>query len=112
MIKLKLKFNKIDQAALFKGKEDTYLDLVVWENKDGPGRFGDTHYVTQDLGKARRENGERSPIIGNGTEIRTARPLMQSRPAPAPTPQPPQTMTFLNPPPEDARPDDTENVPF
>jgi hypothetical protein len=88
MIRLKIKFNQIDQTTLFQGKNGPMLDLVVWENKNGPGQYGDTHYVTQDLGKERREAGEKSPIIGNGKASGTVQPTRQ--PATA-------TKTFMKP---------------
>lgn len=64
-ITLKLNVSKILKEHLFKGKNGTYLDLVVWPNKDGEGQYGDTHYVVQELSKAARDKGERGPIIGN-----------------------------------------------
>jgi hypothetical protein len=64
-ITLKLNVSKILKEHLFKGAKGTYLDLVVWPNKDGAGQFGDTHYVVQEISKTAREAGERGPIIGN-----------------------------------------------
>ena len=78
MIKVKIKFDQIDQKALFQGKSGRYLDLVLWENKDGKSQYGDDFTVKQDLGKERR--GEKAPIIGNARWGGTVQP---SRPAPA-----------------------------
>lgn len=66
-IKLKLDVKKILKDHLFKGNKGTYLDLVVWPNKDGPDKYGNTHYVVQELSRAARDAGERGPIIGNLT---------------------------------------------
>lgn len=77
MIKVKIKFDQIDQKALFQGKSGRYLDLVLWENKDGKSQYGDDFTVKQDLGKERR--GEKAPIIGNARWVGTVQP---SRPAP------------------------------
>ena len=77
MIKVKIKFDQIDQKALFQGKSGRYLDLVLWENKDGKSQYGDDFTVKQDLGKERR--GEKAPIIGNARWGGTVQP---SRPAP------------------------------
>lgn len=62
MIKIKVKFDQIDQTALFQGKSGRYLNLVLWENRDGKGKYGEDFTVKQDLGKERR--GEKVPIIG------------------------------------------------
>lgn len=66
-IKLKLDVKKILKDHLFKGDKGTYLDLVVWPNKDGKDQYGNTHYVVQELSRAARDAGERGPIIGNLT---------------------------------------------
>lgn len=64
-ITLKIDVTKIDKAHLFKGARGTYLDLVLFENKDGEGQYGDTHYVVQGISKEAREAGTRGPIVGN-----------------------------------------------
>jgi hypothetical protein len=75
-ITLKLDLTKILKEHLFKGAKGTYLDLVVWPNKDGAGQYGDTHYVVQEINKAARDAGERGPIIGNAKvpEVETSAP--------------------------------------
>lgn len=79
-IKLKIDVTKIIKDHLFKGGKGTYLDCVVWPNKDGAGQYGDTHYIVQELSRAARDAGERGPIVGNLTL-----PEMEA-PAPAPVP--------------------------
>ena len=66
---IKINVSKIDKTALFEGKNGKYLDLVLFENKDGPDQYGNHGFVTQDIGKQRREAGERGPIIGNYKEV-------------------------------------------
>ena len=100
MIRLKIKYDQIDQTALFKGQKHTFLDLVVFENENGPDQYGQTHTVRQDLGKERRMRGEKSPILGNGKSSIV--------PAKKPTPAT-QTRTYMNPPPAD---NVDEDVPF
>jgi hypothetical protein len=80
-ITLKLDVTKILKEHLFKGAKGTYLDLVVWPNKDGTGQYGDTHYVVQEISKAAREAGERGPIIGNAKvpEIEAPPPARQQQ---------------------------------
>jgi hypothetical protein len=52
----KIDVTKIDKASLYKGK---FLDLVLWENRDGPGQYGDTHMIVQSVqrGPSRWEEG-------------------------------------------------------
>ena len=56
---------KIDKTALYAGKNGKYLNIVFFDNKDGPDQYGNNGFVTQDIGKERRLAGERGPIIGN-----------------------------------------------
>jgi hypothetical protein len=66
---LKINCSKIDKSALFEGKNGKYLDLVLFENKGGVDQYGNHGFVTQDIGRERREAGERGPIIGNWKEV-------------------------------------------
>lgn len=89
-IKLKLDVTKIVKEHLFKGNKGTYLDLVVWPNKDGKDQYGNTHYVVQELNRAARDAGERGPIIGNLTLPENDEPApapRQQRPPARQTPQ-------------------------
>jgi hypothetical protein len=65
MITISINVTRIDKTALFEGKTGKFLNLALRENKDGPDQYGNTGFVAQDLGKERREAGERGPIIGN-----------------------------------------------
>ena len=86
-IKIKIDVTKIDKAALYKGAKGTYLDAVMWPTPDS--QYGDDYMVTQDIGKDRRQAGEKGPILGNAKILETqggqrpAAPLPQ-RPAQAP----------------------------
>ena len=66
--KATIKVNKLDKSAFFKGKNgDTYCSVILWENKDGPDQFDNTHSIKQDLGKERK--GEKSDYVGNAKQI-------------------------------------------
>jgi len=73
IITAKIDFNKLDKARFFKGKPDQsghtplWIDIVLVERKE-PGRFGDTHFITQAASKEERTNKVKMPIIGNATE--------------------------------------------
>jgi hypothetical protein len=58
----KIDVKKIDKAHLYKGQ---YLDLVIWENRDGPGQYGDTHMIVQSVSKEDRQAGKKGAIVGN-----------------------------------------------
>jgi hypothetical protein len=67
MIRIKINLSKVDESAVFIGKNGArYLDLTVMENRNGPDQYGNDYMVTQDIGRERRLNGERGPILGNG----------------------------------------------
>lgn len=61
----KINCSKILKEHLFDGKSGKLLDIAIWPNKDGPDKYGNTHYVTQGISKEARERGEKGPIIGN-----------------------------------------------
>lgn len=63
--KIKIDVSKIDKAHLFKGEKGTYLNVAVWENREGPDKWGNTHYLTQEISQEARESGVKAPIIGN-----------------------------------------------
>ena len=65
MIKLKIDVTKIDKSRLFVGAKGTYLDLALFENKDGKGEYGDDGFIVQEVTKEKREAGIKGPIIGN-----------------------------------------------
>ncbi len=105
MIRIKINLAKIDQTAVFEGKNGArYIDLTLMENKQGLDQYGNTHMCVQDLGKERRLAGEKGPILGNGKTIGTVQP---SRPTSDSGP----VKTFMKEPPAPAATDDSE-IPF
>lgn len=80
MITCKINVTKIDKAALFPGKNGKYLDIVLWENKDGPDQYSNDGFITQDIGKERREAGEKGSIIGNWKQKDKPAPKPQATP--------------------------------
>jgi hypothetical protein len=69
MITISINVQRIDKTALFEGKTGKFLNLALRENKDGPDKFGNTGFVVQDIGRERREAGEKGPIIGNWRQM-------------------------------------------
>ena len=66
---IRINVSKIDKSAIYEGKNGKYVDLVMFENRDGEDQYGNLGFVTQDIGKERRLAGERGPILGNWKEI-------------------------------------------
>lgn len=83
----KIDVSKIDKSAIFEGKQGKYIDVVIWDNKDGRDRFGWDGSIQQDIGKERRNAGEKGPYIGNWKDTdrneaqTTYQPRQQSAPA-------------------------------
>ncbi len=65
-ITIRIDVKKILKEHLYEGKNGAkYLNLAIFENRDGLDRFGNSHYVVQDIPKEARDRGEKGPILGN-----------------------------------------------
>jgi len=87
ILRVKIDLKKLDHSALFKTEKATYLDLSVLM-KDGEDQYGNHGMVVQDVGKQRREAGEKGPILGNvkwiiqpGQGTQQAQPAAKAAPA-------------------------------
>ena len=69
MQRLKIDVKKIDKALLFAGAKGTYLDATLMDNREGTDQYGNDGFIVQDIGKERREAGEKGPIIGNWKHV-------------------------------------------
>lgn len=69
MIRIKMDVKKINKSQLFVGAKGTYMDLTLMDNRDGTDEYGNDGFVVQDIGKERREAGEKGPIVGNWKHI-------------------------------------------
>lgn len=63
-IAAKIDVKKILKDDLYVGEKGTYLDAILIPN-DGPSKYGDDGFVVQGVSKAKRDKGERGPILGN-----------------------------------------------
>lgn len=85
-INIKIDVTKILKEHLFQGKNGAkYLDITLWENRDGVDSYGNTHMAVQALPKELRDAGQKGPILGNGREFGQA----AQRPAPRQSSPPP-----------------------
>lgn len=100
---LRIDVTKIKKEHLFEGKNGAkYLNVVLWENRDGVDSYGNSHMAVQELPRELRDAGQKGPILGNAKEFGG-----QSKPAPAPARR--QSTPGRNPEPED---DSFDSVPF
>ena len=65
IIRAKLDLKKVPEDCVYKGQKGDYIDITLLENKNGPDQYGNDFMVVLDVGKVRREAGEKGPIIGN-----------------------------------------------
>jgi hypothetical protein len=83
MIRLNIDLQKFTGAKTFTAKDGTeflaipiagnfhqgakglYCDLTLMENRDGRDKYDNDGFAIHDLGKQRREAGEKGPILGN-----------------------------------------------
>ena len=68
ILTLKLDVTKIHKDAIYVGQKGKYITVSVFVNdeKDDYGNYG---MIRQNLGKERREAGEKGPILGNVVRI-------------------------------------------
>ena len=65
MISLSIKTEKLEKEHIIQGKSGKIVAVVLFENKDGKGQYGDDGFVVQSVSKEAREAGVRGPIVGN-----------------------------------------------
>ena len=88
MQRLNINVTLIDKSELYEGKKGKYLSLTLFENRDGTDQYGNDGFIVQDIGKQRREAGQKGPIIGNWKHVNTApgRTVMPKNSTAPPTP--------------------------
>lgn len=82
--KIRIDVTKIDKSAIYEGKKGKYIDLII-NIDDEEDDYGQHGMTVQDIGKERKDAGERGPILGNVQKWWPAdNPVRSSEPAPAP----------------------------
>jgi hypothetical protein len=66
IIRASINITKIDKSKLFAGKNGTYLDIALLENRNGPDQYGNNFMIVQETTKEEREKGIKGAILGNG----------------------------------------------
>lgn len=80
MIAVKITREKIAMEHCYKGKNGTYLDMLLFENRDGQDKFGNDGMVVQAVSKEAREKGVKGPILGNWKRLGGERPSKPKAP--------------------------------
>jgi hypothetical protein len=69
MIKINLTVSNIPKDRIIQGQKGKYLDLVLFENKNGPDKFGNDGFVSIDVTKDERLAGKKGEIVGNWKHV-------------------------------------------
>lgn len=64
-VNLKIDVTNIDKNLLVRGQKGTYLDATVFINPDEADQYGNHGMITQEVGKEKRDAGDRGAILGN-----------------------------------------------
>ena len=65
-ISVKIDVSKIDKTRIFQGKNGAkYLDLTTFINTDEPDQYDNHGFICQSTTKEEREQGLKTPILGN-----------------------------------------------
>ena len=65
MINISINVTKILKEHMKTGKSGVYLDLFLFENREGKDKYGNDGMVFQTVPKAARDMGIKGPILGN-----------------------------------------------
>ena len=65
MISLSIKTYEIEPEHIIIGKNGKIVSVMLFENKDGRGKYGDDGIAVQGVSKELRDKGVRGKIIGN-----------------------------------------------
>lgn len=65
-LNLKIDVTKILKEHLFEGRNGSkYLNIVLWENREGVDNYGNSHMAVQEIPRELRDAGQKGPILGN-----------------------------------------------
>ena len=69
MISIRITREKIAKEHCYVGKNGTYCDMVLFDNKNGKDQYGNDGFVVQSVSKEARQQGVKGPIIGNWKRV-------------------------------------------
>jgi hypothetical protein len=65
-IEVSIDVTKIEKARIYEGKKGKYLHMTMFLDTEKESQYGDHGFVTHKLDKEERDQGVKSPILGNG----------------------------------------------
>lgn len=74
---VQINVTKIDKSEIFEGKNGKYITLLLFEDNE-PDQYGNDGMVVQSISLARKDAGERGPIIGNFKHLKRSENATQS----------------------------------
>ena len=80
IIRASINTAKIDKKAMIEGKQGLYIAFTLLENRDGEDQYGNNFMIVQDIGKERREAGEKGAILGNAKFVKANNAPAASKP--------------------------------
>lgn len=108
LLRIKIDVKKFLKEHFFKAKSGAiYVDVALWENRDGKDQYENDGFLTQEISKEARERGEKGPIVGNWKYLQKKQTAQEQPPPlnpPKPPPKPPADPDL------DVQPDD--GIPF
>ena len=64
-LSVRIDVTKIDKSRLYKGAKGTYLDLTTFVDTDQQDQYENNGFVSQSTSAEEREQGVKTPILGN-----------------------------------------------
>ena len=111
---LNINLGKVDKGALFQGKTGTWLGMTILLKQERD-EYGNDGMIVQDIGKDRREAGERAEILGNAKWVSKPEGATLSAPVSVQAPFTPQATlpgTQPAPAPAPAQGEAMDEIPF
>jgi len=64
-LSVRIDVTKIEKERLYKGSKGTYLDLTTFVDTDQVDQYENNGFISQSVDKEEREQGVKTPILGN-----------------------------------------------
>jgi len=64
-LSVRIDVTKIEKKRLYKGSKGTYLDLTTFVDTDEVDQYENNGFISQSVDKEEREQGVKTPILGN-----------------------------------------------
>ncbi len=64
-LSVRIDVTKIEKKRLYKGSKGTYLDLTTFVDTDEVDQYDNNGFISQSVDKEEREQGVKTPILGN-----------------------------------------------